>query len=156
MAYTINVQVRGKIASAINPPTYICGNSDYMIAFDLDDEWTAYDIKTARFSWEGKHEDVVFTGDECPVPVISNTYGFRVGVFAGDLRTTTAAYIPAKKSILCEEGMPADPAPDVYAQIMERLNELAGGGVGGNLTIDEEGNGTLSGLTVDADGNAVI
>lgn len=128
MAYTINVQVRGKIASAINPPTYICGNSDYMIAFDLDDEWTAYDIKTARFSWEGKHEDVVFTGDECPVPVISNTYGFRVGVFAGDLRTTTAAYIPAKKSILCEEGMPADPEPDVYAQLMKRIDEIAGGG----------------------------
>jgi YD repeat-containing protein len=70
---------------------------------------------------------VVFTGNQCEIPVISNTNTIRVGVFAGDLRTTTAAWIPARKSILCGSGSPADPPEDVYNQIMEKLNQGGGG-----------------------------
>ena len=47
-----------------------------------------------------------------------------VGVFAGNLHTTTAACIGAKRSILSSSGVPADPAPDVYAQIMELIQGL--------------------------------
>ena len=124
MNNTINVEVRDKIANKIGETEYICGNSDFVIIFDFDDEWNAFDVKTARFAYEGRHQDIVFTGDECPVPVISNTHRIRVGVFAGDLHTTTPAYIPAKKSILCDSGSPEAPKEDVYAQIMELLQEI--------------------------------
>ena len=120
----INVTVRDKIATKTDDTEYICGNSDFFIDFDFDDEWNAFDVKTARFAYEGKHQDIVFTGNECPVPVISGTHRIWVGVFAGDLHTTTSAYIPAKKSILCDSGSPEAPSEDVYAQIMELLQDI--------------------------------
>lgn len=123
---TIKIVVRDKIAVVIDETTYICGNSDFAINFDFDAEWDKFDAKTARFSYEGKYQDVVFTGTECPVPIISNTHKIYVGVFAGNLHTTTPAYIPAKKSILCGSGSPEAPSEDVYAQIMEKINGMGG------------------------------
>lgn len=125
MKYVIDVKVRDKIAVATKDATYICGNSDFVVVFDFDDEWNEYDKKTARFvHGNGTHYDVMFEGNTCPVPVISDTYTIRIGVFAGNLKTTTPAYISAKKSILCGSGVPAAPPDDVYAQIMEELNKL--------------------------------
>lgn len=120
----MNITVRNKIATKTDNAVYICGNSDYVINFAFDSEWDAYDIKTARFAHDGQHTDVVFTGNQCNVPVITNTYAFHVGVFAGDLHTTTAARVPCRKSILCGSGAPADPTPDVYDQLMERMAQL--------------------------------
>lgn len=125
MGHTINVSVRNKIAVAPKDALYICGNSDFIIAFDFDDEWNEYNSKTARFVLEdGTYHDVVFQGKECSMPIISNTYNIKIGVFAGNLRTTTPAIISAKKSILCGNGSPAAPSEDVYAQIMDILNDL--------------------------------
>lgn len=124
------VVVRGKIAAYKGKECYVCGNSDYNIAFDLDEEWAAHDTKTARFIKDDTtYQEQIFTGNLCPVPVISDTYGMRVGIYAGDLRTTTPAYIPAKKSILCGAGLPADPAPDVYTQLMAHLQRIEENGV---------------------------
>lgn len=133
MEQIINVMVRNKVAVA-DQTVYICGNGDnekdseekngYALLFDFDEEWNKYEHKTARFKYNGKYIDVLFSGNKCPVPIISNTYGIDVGVYAGDLCTTTPAYIPAKKSILCGNPAPADPTPDVYHQIMALLNDL--------------------------------
>ena len=120
---TINVTVRDKIASAVGDIVYICGNSDYIINFDFDAEWAVYDIKTARFVHNGTYTDVVFTGNQCAMPVIHKAYGIFVGVYAGDLRTTTPAHIPSAASILSAEGTPAAPPDDVYAQITALCNE---------------------------------
>lgn len=117
----ITVTVANKIATA-DKARYVCGNSDYVIQFQFDEEWDAYDIKTARFSYNRTYADVIFDGNECEIPVISDTYCFYVGVFAGDLHTTTPARIACKKSILCGGGVPADPPPDVYSQIMAMLS----------------------------------
>lgn len=114
---TINVTVRDKIASAVGDIVYICGNSDYIINFDFDAEWDAHDVKTARFVHNGTYTDVVFTGEQCAMPVIHKAYGIYVGVYAGDLRTTTPAHIPSVPSILSADGTPAEPPDDVYAQI---------------------------------------
>lgn len=121
----INVSVKNKIAIA-DGTIYVCGNSDFVIDFDFDSEWDAYETKTARFTYNGSYADVVFTGNSCAVPIINNTFFFNVGVYAGDMHTTTAARVPCKKSILCGSGFPADPSPDVYNQIMEKLNEIDG------------------------------
>ena len=124
------VTIRDKIATYAEMRPYVCGNSDYVIHFEMDEEWAAHETKTARFvKDDGTYHDQVFTGNDCPVPVISNTFGVRVGVYAGDLHTTTPAYIPAKKSILCGSGMPSAPSDDVYAQLMERINQLEKNGV---------------------------
>lgn len=123
----IQIKVADKIATG-DDTKIICGNSDYIAVFEFDAEWDAYDTKTARFVSCGKYTDVVFTGNECAVPVIQNTRDVTVGVFAGDLHTTTSAYFMCLPSILCGGGVPADPTPDVYAQILELLNNIADGG----------------------------
>lgn len=126
----INIEVKNKIARLIDTKAFIvCGNKDYKIKFSFDNEWAGQTVKTARFSYGGQYEDIVFEGDTCPVPVLKDTLGVAVGVYAGDLQTTTPAYINAKKSILCGGGLPAAPADNVYAQIIELLNK--GGGAGG-------------------------
>lgn len=118
----IEIEIRNKIAKTISKDEYVCGNSDYMIRFSFDEEWDQYDTKTARIiNGDGEYYDQVFTGCECPMPIISKAYAIKVGVFAGNLHTTTPAYVPAVKSILCDGGSPANPPEDVYHQIMEML-----------------------------------
>lgn len=146
----ISITVKNKVARA-DRAIIVCGNSDYVAAFDFDDEWSAYDTKTARFVYCGKCTDVVFTGNECPIPVMQDTRSLTVGVYAGDLHTTTPTYISCVPSILCDNGIPADPTPDVYNQLMELLNNISLGGnpattetlglikVGENLKITEDG-----------------
>lgn len=129
MERVIPVTIRDKRATAPKDALYVCGNSDFSILFDFDSEWDEYEVKTARFRYGGTYMDVVFSGNECPVPVISDTHSFDVGVYAGNLKTSTPAYVSARKSILCGAGSPSSPSPDVYAQIMERLNSIEGGSV---------------------------
>lgn len=124
--YELNIKVRNKIAAQADKAEYVCGNSDYIAVFDLDSEWDAYDTKTARFNYNGGHVDVVFDGNKCPVPVITDTFCFHIGIFAGDLHTTTAARVACKKSVQCGSGTVADPPDDVYNQIMELLNNESG------------------------------
>lgn len=121
---TFEISVKDKIAALTNDAMYVCGNSDFVVNFSFDAEWDAYDTKTARFAYKGTYQDQVFRGTRCPVPIIHDTQIIMVGVFAGNLHTTTAACIGAKRSILSGSGVPADPAPDVYAQIMELIQGL--------------------------------
>ena len=103
----------------------VCDNKDYTIRFEFDAEWDAYENKTARFITELGHVDVLFVDNECPMPMFSNVRYVEVGVYAGDLRTSTPAYIPIDRSILCGE-TPVHPEPpeDVYNQLLERMNAL--------------------------------
>ena len=121
---TINVSVQNKHANSSSNAKIVCGNSDYEIKFAFDSEWDEYSAKTARFIWNGAHQDVAFTGSVCKVPIINDARMVTVGVFAGDLHTTTPARITAEKSILCDSGAPAAPSDDVYNQLMELLQNL--------------------------------
>lgn len=120
----LNVIVRGKIAQGVKGQYAVCENSDYTVKFDFDDDWRSQKYKTARFIWNDKYEDVVFEGDECSLPIVSDTYCLKVGVFAGDLQTTTPAIIVMKKSILCGSATAEKPSEYVYSQIMALLNDL--------------------------------
>lgn len=121
----INISVRNKIAKNIRESVYeyVCGNSDYSIEFDFDEEWNAFEVKTARFKFNDTFLDVVFEGNVVNIPVIENAHMVQVGVFAGNLHTTTPAVFMSKKSILCGSGIPAAPSDDVYIQIIELLNK---------------------------------
>lgn len=120
----IDIAIREKIATKICDTVYICGNSDFIVRFDFDEEWNDYEAKTVRFvTQNNEHVDVPFVGNECAVPVFSDVHNFRVGVFAGNLHTTTSAYVPCKKSILCGTGdKPIVPKEDAYDKMMEDIN----------------------------------
>ena len=118
MERVIPIRIRDKIATTPKNAVYVCGNSDYTIKFDFDDEWEGFNEKTARFVYNGQFVDMIFSGDVCPVPIISNTYAFEVGVYAGNLSTTTTAYVPATKSVLCGSDVPAEPV-SVYVPSSE-------------------------------------
>lgn len=137
----INVIVAEKKAIAIPHEPLVCGNSDYIIEFNFDAEWNDYQMKTARFIFDDRsYVDVVFEGTQCPAPVLKDTHDVIVGVYAGNLKTTTPAYLNAQRSILCGCGAPAEPSPDVYAQLMEKLNKLENPP---EFHIDAEGNATI-------------
>lgn len=115
---TIKIAVRNKVAKSPDD-IIVCGNNDYIIDFDFDEEWKAYSVKTARFIYNGTYEDVSFSGNKVVAPIVKNASVVEIGVYAGDLRTTTPALLSCEKSIICKDGTPAAPAPDVYAQLME-------------------------------------
>ena len=131
----IEVEIKNKKAVRTNDTAYVCDNSDFTVVFSFDEEWDEFDVKTARFAYDGKHQDVVFTGTECEMPIISNTKLISVGVFSGDLHTTTPAQIVANKSILGVSGTPEPPSEDVYSQIIELINNGIGGG--GSVVVDD-------------------
>ena len=104
----LHIDVVNKIATYRKRDGYIvCGNSGYQIQFAFDSEWNAYSKKTARFIWNGEYTDVDFTGNTCAVPVLHNITELTVGVYAGDLSTTTPAVIDCYRSILCEGVRPS-------------------------------------------------
>lgn len=124
----IDINITDKHAVAVGDPVIVCGNSDYVARFDFDAEWAEYEYKTARFVYvqDGlvRSEDVIFEGTEAAVPALANVREVLIGVFAGDLRTTTPARVLCELSIRCGTGAPPDPTPEVYDQIMEKLNNI--------------------------------
>lgn len=125
----IKVEVKKKVATAPTDAVIVCGNSDYTIVFQFDDEWDGRVAKTARFKYftdaGHKHIDVPFTGDSVEVPVLANTRKVEVGVFAGDLASTTGATFRCEPCIRCGSDAPAAPESNVYDEIMESINSGA-------------------------------
>lgn len=122
----LNVQIRQKIASLVNKGEYIvCGNDNYAIKFDFDDDFAGYKFKTAIFiSQDDKvTEEVIFEGDTCDIPPIYDSKLVSIGVVADNVRTTTPAIVPCKLSISDLAGKVTPPIEDVYNQIMALLNQ---------------------------------
>lgn len=120
----IRISVRNKIALNRENDTYVCGNTDYKVVFDFDAEWDDSQIKTARFKYNGVYQEVVFTGNECPVPLIRDARMIHVGVYAGNLRTSTPAVVIAARSILCGDEPHQEPEQDAYNQLVALVEEL--------------------------------
>lgn len=100
----IDITVNNKTATVTTSNARIvCGNSDYTITFSFSQEWDKYEKKTARFIYADKYEDKYFTGNVCECPIISNAREVKIGVYAGDISTTTPARIDCDKSILCDD-----------------------------------------------------
>ena len=146
----INITVKGKVASS-DTKTIVNGNSDYVVNWVLDGEWADYDTKTMRVRhYDGTVIDCIFTGCSCSLPIITETCMIEIGLFAGNLITSTPVTISCTRCIMDDEGPVKDPMPDVYAQIMERLDSLEGitpatadklgvVKIGDNLKITEDG-----------------
>lgn len=124
MNKVIEITIRNKVARIASSPIIVGKNKDYIVRFNFDEDWDKYDTKTARFSQDDEYQDIIFTGNECSMPALDGGKVVEIGVYAGDISTTTPAYLKVQKSIIDDDGVPAEPQPDVYAQLMERLNEL--------------------------------
>lgn len=122
----INITVAHKVAVS-DTTTIVCDNSDYMVHWTLDEEWSAYDTKTMRTIYmDGTYEDKVFSGDTIALPVCTVPGVVQIGLFAGDIRTSRVAILRALPSVRSAAGAPANPAPDVYDQLMEIIKGLGG------------------------------
>lgn len=124
MSQRITIQITKKIATCLTELPIVCGNSDYECEFIFDEEWDKNSIKTARFKWNGEYADAVFEGSVCKMPIISSAKIVWIGVFAGELSTSTPAIVHCKPSILDGEDTPAPPREDVYSQILSMYNEV--------------------------------
>ena len=104
-------------------------NADYTVNFHFDSEWDGI-VKTARFERKnGEFADVVLVDDSCEIPVQVLKRGYlKVGVYSEKM-TTTYAEIYVNESIKERGGIPKQPAYDVYAQILEKIDKLKGSGV---------------------------
>ena len=147
---TFNIKVERRVATFLRREGYIiCGNSDYKINFTFDSEWSDHDEKTARFIWNNAYQDVTFSGNECTVPTIDNASEVHIGVYVGELKTTTSAVIPCHKSVKCEStvGQPEqvkeyrDAAAGYAEEAKAALNsiEMQKGAPKGVAELDENG-----------------
>lgn len=101
--------------------TIVCNNSDYMVVWELDEDWDQA-AKTMRCTWpDGTYQDVVFTGTEAALPPCPAPGRVRIGLYAGNIHTTRPAELVAFPSILSDGGAPAAPGVDVYAQLLALL-----------------------------------
>lgn len=120
------IRIKDKIAAANANPVVVCDNSDYTIRFMFDESWAAYPLKTARFFWiqEGKEVcvDTPFSGDTVAMPALHAADWIQVGVYAGDLATTTPALLICTPSIRQGAPAPAEPKEAIYDQIVAMIN----------------------------------
>lgn len=105
---TIKITIADKRAQVEGSPVLVCNNTGDKITFSFDDEWTGLSPKVARFAYtrDGRvlYQDVAFTADTVEIPPLSDISCVRVGVYAGELSTTTAAALPCLPSILSGPG----------------------------------------------------
>lgn len=123
----IQIEVRDKIATFKSKNfNLVGGNSDYDVVFDFDKDWDAYPKKTAVFVF-GKSKPIckLFDGNVCEGVAIYDATMCLIGVFSGDLLTTTPAAVDCVyRSILDEaSGEPEAPSENVYNQIIELINK---------------------------------
>ena len=103
----------------------VCGNSDYTITFTFDSDWDGVSDKIARFVWNEQYINVPIIDNVCAVPIIQNATEVKVGVYAGELKTTTSAVIPCVPSILCGSAQSAPENEANYASEAQQSAERA-------------------------------
>lgn len=96
-------------------------NKDYRATFMFDEEWEGK-IKTARFVQNGTYIDRIIDDENtCIMPELKNG-SVKVGVYT-DKMTSTYVTLYFKESIKDGTGNPANPDSDVYAQLIEMIED---------------------------------
>ena len=142
----LHIEVRDKIARLVNQDEFlVCGNSDYEVHFDFDEVWNGHFAKTALFVFGDTTVDQPFTGNVCKGVEITKATKCFIGVFTGDIITTTKADVKCFLSIRDIAKTPKAPEEDVYNKIIELINNIpivSGGG--GIVEVDELPNDDIS------------
>lgn len=120
----IVIDVNNKIACLEDKEQFlVCGNNDYEVLFNFDSDWDGIEAKTAVFVYGDTPIHMPFVGNICEGVAVENATLCAIGVFAGNIKTTTGATIQCLTSIRDIGGVPKEPAPEVYDKIMEMLDE---------------------------------
>lgn len=120
------INVTNRVATHLKKGGFVvCGNTDYVVEFLFDSEWDGHEEKTARFIWNDKYQDVKFTGNTCPMPAVHRADHVSVGVYAGELCTTTPAVIPCQRSILCGSDTPHEENEAPWASVAQEAAKAA-------------------------------
>lgn len=115
---TINVSVKNNVIRVDPYDYYVCGNDDYTVIFDFDDNWKDLEGKFARFIYKGVYEDVVITNNQCTVPVIFGIDRFNIGVFTNANQATNTDCVSCLESALdIEEHTLIDPTLGIRAEV---------------------------------------
>jgi len=127
----IVIDVREKIARTEGNPVIVCGNNDYAVRFSFDEEWEEMPLKTMRAVWKSGETwlfaDVMLKDNTAVLPAVRCTSQILVGVFAGNIHTTTAARIPCLHSVTDSAAVHPDPPQDVYHQLTALLKTMKNG-----------------------------
>lgn len=128
----LNFDINNQIISRTDGETPVANSKNYLKAkFNFKTgEWDAHE-KTAIFKQKYKVRHVLLDENmECYIPYELLDAGMlSVSVFAGDLITANSCLVKILQSGYEEGTKPDDPAPDIYEQIMKRLDELSAGQV---------------------------
>lgn len=140
----------------LNGKKVVGDNTDYLAQFVFDEEWGGK-TKTARFINNDEYVDVILDeNDSCYIPLeVMKSGNMNVGVYAGNLTTTTPVKVKITASILEDDGLPADPTPDVYMQLAAKIQEIKDASVS-NEEIQEAVNKYLEENPVEASTMTVI
>lgn len=125
----IKFEIKDRVIKRIGDFVNTVGdNSDYEAEFLFDGEWDGH-IKTARFIKSGKYVEQILENDRCLIPVEVLKHGYlKVGVFTSEM-TTTQCEVFIRPSIKQDNGVTAEPTPDVYSQIIKMIENIEIAGV---------------------------
>lgn len=124
MIEPIMIKVTDKVPELVSGPDYVvCDNSDYTVAWQLDEEWAQFESRTMQVNYkDGTYERVLFTGNTCALPALPVPGPVHVGLFAGNIHTTRPARLLAVRSATTDSGEERDPMPNGYAQAIKALD----------------------------------
>lgn len=109
MSHEIRVKVEGHEISLVDKDIELIEeNTDYVLAFDLDSEWSGRTPLTAVFKYpSGNYIDKTLDAShKCSVPRISGTSRIIIGLYSKvsdtDFLSTTSIKIPVAESIVAD------------------------------------------------------
>lgn len=126
----IVLTVKDKIASVPQDAYIVCGNNKYTLILDLDEEWEIGKLITVRFKFckNGKlqHIDRTTFTDTVTIPEFYGINQVFVGLFSGDIQTTTPARVLCLKSITCDDSTEIGANGSRDAEAIEQLKSDIG------------------------------
>lgn len=120
----IVVTVKNKMAVG-DGSVIVCNNSDYVVRFVLDSEWDALALRTMRIVYDSyTHTDIAFSGDTVALPTIIDRTSIGIGLYSGDIHTSTCAMFDCERSVMGKNSNAVvPPSSDVYNEIVEMIND---------------------------------
>lgn len=120
----IVVTVKNKMAVG-DGSVIVCNNSDYVVRFALDSEWDALALRTMRIVYDSySHTDIAFSGDTVALPAIIDRTSIGIGLYSGDIHTSTCAMFDCERSVMGKNSNAVEPpSSDVYNEIVEMIND---------------------------------
>ena len=125
----IKIKIDGRVAEIESAPEVVTDNAEYEVEFAVDerDGWNPAVPMTALFvRRDARYTAVVMDVGEtiCTMPPQTGTNVLYIGLTQEEMRTTTPARIPIRRSVRTMTDFPPLPDKDVYAQILANFAGL--------------------------------